>query len=102
MLGEHWKVITEGKGIYYNCNAHKSNYRQCGIGMINYHDNTLREGLEKAALYLTKTDYYIQMLMADKGRSFGKSSLPKSSAKAGKPRKKHLKSLQKVESVIPV
>lgn len=88
MLGEHWRnIVTEGRGLYYNCNSNKSGYRYCGIGMINHTDTQLREGLKKAALYLTKMDYFIKVVMPGGGRAFGKGELSKLSAvRLGRPR----------------
>lgn len=89
LIGEHWrKVITAGKGLYYNCNAFKSGYKICGIGMINHYDTEMREGLKKAALYLTKIDYFIKLLAPGKDRTFGKGNMPKQKVtKKGRPRK---------------
>jgi hypothetical protein len=90
IIGEHWNAdITEGKGLYYNCNAFKGNYKSCGIGMINYHETASYEGLRKAALYMTKPDYYIRVLMPENGRSFGKGIMPEENTSTkGRPRSK--------------
>lgn len=77
MIGEYWnKTITSGKGLYWNCNANKSAYKSCGIGMVSYYDSDARIGLKKAALYMTKTDYYIKMVIPGNGRIFGKGNMP--------------------------
>jgi len=88
IIGDYWNnTITAGKGLYYNCNAYKSGYKSCGIGMVNHHETALREGLKSAALYMTKTDYYIKILVPNNGRAFGKGNMPKLKiAKRGKPR----------------
>lgn len=88
IIGDYWNnTITAGKGLYYNCNAYKSGYKSCGIGMVNHHETALREGLKSAALYMTKTDYYIKTLVPNNGRAFGKGNMPKLKiAKRGKPR----------------
>lgn len=102
-IGELWKhEATEGQGIYYNCNADKGRYLQCGIGMVHYADSAMREVLEnQVALYLTKPDYYITMAAAPEGvrlkqarttrkpRTFFKGIMPKPKlrSKGGAPRR---------------
>ncbi|MFA6921974.1 MAG: inovirus-type Gp2 protein [Gallionella sp.] len=88
MIGEHWSsTITKGQGLYYNCNAYKDGYKACGIGMVNHDDAVLRSGLEKAALYMTKTDYYIKMKGIAGGRAFGKGIMPELKTETrGRPR----------------
>ncbi|MCY1462462.1 hypothetical protein D9M71_802370 [compost metagenome] len=90
MIGEHWNsVVTEGKGIYFNCNAKKSNYKFCGVGMINHFDLELRENLlRKAVIYITKPDYYKKIVVPGNGRAFGKGVIPKmTGARRGRPRR---------------
>jgi len=89
IIGEAWNgPITEGQGLFYNCNANKESYRSCGIGTINHYDTAAREGLEKAAAYMTKPDYYLALVLPDGGRAFGKGVAPKpDSHKGGRPRK---------------
>lgn len=76
-IGEYWKTaITKGKGLYHNCNANKGSYKYLGTGIIKHDDVKLREDLEKAALYLTKTDYCKVGLIAQKKvRIFGKEEI---------------------------
>lgn len=92
MIGEHWGAadgVTGGKGLYFNCNAFKENYKSCGIGMINYHDDESHEGLRKAAVYMTKPDYYIRMVAPGNGRTFGKGIMPEpKTSMRGRPRAK--------------
>lgn len=91
LIGERWEnVITEGKGLYWNCNANKRAYKALGIGMVNHYDAELRENLKaKVATYMTKTDYYIKLVIPNNGRAFSKGNMPKSkSIKLGRPRKK--------------
>lgn len=89
LIGEHWnKNITAGKGLYFNCNAIKLEYKSCGIGMINHSDTEVRENFKvKVATYLTKTDYYIKLVAPGNGRTFGKGNMPKPKiSKLGRPR----------------
>jgi hypothetical protein len=103
LIGDHWnETITKGKGLYYNCNAFKEGYKFCGIGMINHSDMALREGLEKAALYLTKPDYYIKLIAPDDGRTFGKGNMPKPrTGSRGRPRTKSVPKENNLERGIP-
>ncbi|MFZ2386927.1 MAG: inovirus-type Gp2 protein [Polaromonas sp.] len=89
MLGEHWNsTLTGGVGAYYNCNAKKSSYRFCGIGMLRHDDPQIWEGLEKIATYLTKPDYYVKLNMPGNDHALGKGGPPKQYAKKrGRPRK---------------
>ncbi|MCO7556593.1 YagK/YfjJ domain-containing protein [Metapseudomonas otitidis] len=91
MIGEHWKAsISKGEGNYFNCNAQKEKYgSQLGIGMIRHSDLNLIANLEKAASYLTKTDYFAR-LMNSRGRNLGKGNMPKEREKnsIGRPRQK--------------
>ncbi|EPN4918948.1 hypothetical protein ACT0UZ_003492 [Pseudomonas aeruginosa] len=87
-IGELWtERATGGKGVYYNCNRAKGNYRACGIGMIEHTDRGMRKNLQKAALYLTKIEYYIRIATEGQARTFGRGEMPKrDSKKMGRPR----------------
>jgi len=86
-IGEYWQNnITNGKGLFHSCNANKGSYKYLGIGVINDDDVKLREGLKKAAEYLTKADSYnVRIITPDKGRAFGKGEVTAKSNK-GRPR----------------
>ncbi len=90
-LGEHWRrVITGDRGLYYNCNAEKSTYRHCAVGMQRHDDPELWLGLSKVVDYLTKPDLYVRLDLPDNKRTFGKGGLPKSvtQVKRGRPRRR--------------
>ncbi|MBP7780182.1 MAG: inovirus-type Gp2 protein [Burkholderiaceae bacterium] len=104
MIGEHWNSeITEGKGLYWNCNAFKDTYKSCGIGMISHDDVAGREGLEKAVVYMTKPDYYAKLLVPGNDRTFWKGNMPKPKSEgSGRPRTKGMskvKSQDKIDGV---
>lgn len=62
-IGEHWtKAITNGLGFAYNCNAKMDDYTDCGIGQVNYYDQTKLTSLISASHYLTKHDPYIEIM----------------------------------------
>lgn len=89
LIGENWNAdVTEGKGLYFNCNGFKGNYKQCGIGMFHHSDLAMLEGLKKAALYITKTDALIQLVVPDGDRTFWKGIVPGASSNRGRPRTK--------------
>ena len=71
LMGEQWKAITEGKGMYFNCNKKKEAYAECGIGMLNRGDDVMWSYLEKAIRYMTKIDHYIRFQAPEKSRTFG-------------------------------
>lgn len=85
LIGEYWKTtITKGRGLYYNCNADKSRYKSCGIGMVDHANNPMRDSLGKAVLYLTKIDLYMKLQTV--GRSMGKMERPNPKGSRGRPR----------------
>lgn len=89
MIGEYWvNVITQGRGLYYNCNAYKDQYNYCGIGEINWNDFGLIANLKLAAQYLAKPDEYISVFMKDIdiGRTFGRSIEREKIETRGRPR----------------
>jgi hypothetical protein len=90
MIGEYWvNVITQGRGLYYNCNAYKDDYQYCGIGMINHYDMQLIVNLKLAAQYLAKPDDYMTAYMQNMeiGRTFGRGILRVKTENRGRPRK---------------
>ncbi|MFW1737524.1 YagK/YfjJ domain-containing protein [Acinetobacter sp. ULE_I080] len=88
-IGEIWKdEITNGKGIYWNCNAQKKNFEKNGriaTGKIKHDDKKLRENLNIMASYLTKPDYFVKLALSNDARTFGKGGKPKK-IKSGRPR----------------
>ena len=87
-IGEYWKnVVTDGEGLYFNCNARKGAYRSCGIGMVHYGDKDARRGLDDLSVYLTKVDYYLKLALPGSDRSFGKGNKSiQPTKKSGRPR----------------
>lgn len=85
-IGQYWlDVITKGRGVYYNCNADKSRYKSCGIGMVDHRDSPMRDTLNSLAVpYLTKTDLYMKLQTA--GRGLGKMERPSLKDSRGRPR----------------
>ena len=88
-IGEIWKdEITNGKGIYWNCNAKKKNYeksKRIATGKIKHDDHELRENLNHMASYLTKPDYFVKLTLSDGARTYQRGGKPKK-IKAGRPR----------------
>lgn len=90
-IGEYWRdVITEGRGLYFNCNGKKDDYAYLGIGMINsdsVDDAPLRFNLiDRVVRYLTKSDQYLKVKLKATDRSIGKGVMPKRISHAGRPR----------------
>lgn len=71
-LGEEWiNCITQGAGVYWNCNAHKNRYKYKAIGMINRTDENQRKFLESNVLtYLIKHDAPLEILKERPFRKF--------------------------------
>ncbi len=86
--GQLWQdEATEGQGLYFNCNAQKNNYKNCGIGLIHYTDESAIPGIKKIAEYITKPDYFIQLKPHNNDRTFGKGiTKKKQKTKQGRPR----------------
>jgi hypothetical protein len=75
-FGEYWKTtITEGKGIYYNCNAHKERYEKCGLGKVQRDDTAAQEGLLEAVKYMTKIDACARLVLPRNARTFGRGEV---------------------------
>ena len=86
-LGKLWsEQITKGSGCYYACNGQKTQYRYCGIGMLEHRDTVKRNHLDLACQYLTKTDYYVHYSLPDGARSFGRGEIDVEVKKRGRKR----------------
>lgn len=90
IIGDYWNnIVTAGKGMHFNCNAVKAKYgAKCAIGMIKSSNEAALKILKTdIALYLTKTDYYIKLVLGDGGRTFFKGNMPKPrTSNRGRPR----------------
>lgn len=76
MIGEYWvDIITEGYGLYFNCNYQKERYRELGIGMINRKDQYLKAGLIKTIHYLCKVDKNIKIVIPGLKRTFWRGAI---------------------------
>jgi len=89
-IGEHWsEKITQNKGSYHNCN--KNEYKDSGVGMIDYRDLQKRENLDKVVSYLCKDDEkqdIAPLKSKQKDRAFVRGIIPrKNKSKIGRPRK---------------
>ncbi|MGO4605202.1 inovirus-type Gp2 protein [Variovorax sp. 2RAF20] len=84
-IGEYWnKVVTAGEGTYYNCNAQKNSYKNCGIGMYGRTINPeMWPGIEFMCAYVTKGDEFVHLRLEKGMRTFGKSNKRKIAAKRG-------------------
>lgn len=75
-IGAYWKdEVTEGKGMYFNCNKKKEEYEHCGIGTVSRTDDTKWAYLEEAMRYLTKVDLYLRFRAGKGARTFATSSV---------------------------
>lgn len=88
-IGKYWKnEITDGKGIYHNCNREKGRYAVCALGMIDHTDETKRTALkEKAIAYLCKEEQSVDPIkQSGNERSFSRGIAPRKTSNAGRPR----------------
>lgn len=91
-LGVHWRDnITNGKGIYYNCNRNDYGEHH-GIGMLEHHDKEKRKKTDEALAYLCKDDkdQDIQKVNTNNTtiKQFRRGRMPQSHSKQGRPRNK--------------
>ncbi len=87
-IGKYWNEdITKGKGCYENCNRRE--YKNNGIGMVDYTDEEKINNLKKHAVsYFYKTDQSMDALKINsKDRAIGRGAMPKPKSNAGRPRK---------------
>jgi hypothetical protein len=105
-IGQYWSNnITQGRGLYHNCNLHKDDYNRCGIGMMNWNDFELIDNLKSATRYLVKPDDYLNTFTnnIDIGRTFGRGTIQEKTETRGRPRQRNvLSSLEtgKIELVL--
>lgn len=86
-IGQYWESLTKSCGSYWNCNQHKDEYSQCGIGEVHFSDVEKIQYLKQAAAYLVKVDHYVRILTPDNGRTFGRGEiLPPRTDINGRPR----------------
>lgn len=88
-IGRYWShEITNGKGIYHNCNRGKDKYADCALGMIDHTDEKKRTALtDKAVSYLCKAEQSIEPIkQSSHERSFTRGIAPKRKCNAGRPR----------------
>lgn len=92
-IGEYWKkIITKGRGAYWNSNARADQYDKLGrlgIGVINYNDDKLRSNLREFVVsYLCKEDQYFRSKGGPKVKLLRKKDFPEMpDSKLGRPRK---------------
>lgn len=89
-IGEYWKnEITDGKGIFHNCNRDKDKYAECALGMIDYTDDAKRTVLkEKAIAYLCKEEQSVSPIkQSGNERSFTRGIAPRKKSQLGRPRR---------------
>ena len=86
MIGDLWRdIITEGRGVHFNCNQHAKYYYN-GIGMVRHDCVAQRHGLYYAFVYMTKTDE-IARLSLGSAKIFLRGISPKiDEVKRGRPR----------------
>ena len=87
-IGEDWIRVTDGKGIYHNCNAHKQKYKRLGIGMISHDDREKRQNLLNVLAYMHKQEQTLREKHLSKTHCWGRGTLPKARRNgAGRPRR---------------
>ena len=88
-IGRYWvKHVTNGKGVYYNCNAGaKKRYKFNAMGMLRHDDAEKMKGLRHVVNYLTKIDDLVTLQVPGKDRTFGRGTLPRTPPSSrGRPR----------------
>ena len=89
-IGKYWREdITKGKGCYENCNRRE--YKNNGIGMVDYTDEKKINNLKKHAVsyfYKTNKQSIDEIKTNPKDRAIVRGTMPKPKSKAGRPRNK--------------
>ncbi|MFW2600649.1 YagK/YfjJ domain-containing protein [Aliarcobacter butzleri] len=86
-IGEYWKNdITKGRGLFHNCS--KNEYKNKGVGIIDYRDKEKRKILDENVLpYLCKDEQNENTLKTNsKDRTFTRGIVKKKKSNAGRPR----------------
>jgi hypothetical protein len=86
-IGEYWKNnITKGKGLFHNCN--QNDYKDKGVGILDYKDKEKRKILDENVItYLCKDEQSVDSLKTNvKDRSFTRGIAPKRNGNIGRPR----------------
>lgn len=84
VLGEYWSSeITQGIGIYRNCNARKNDYHFLALGSLSRSNVHALKGLGMIARYFSKADLLARVALAGSHRSMGKSAIRVQEGKRG-------------------
>jgi hypothetical protein len=87
-IGKYWEKTTDGRGYYFNCN--RENYRNSGIGVVDYDDKEKRKHLYSALGYLAKEDQHVREKSGSKQKLFTTGKMPDPPVqKLGRPRRKN-------------
>lgn len=77
-FGEQWdKVVTNGRGIHFNCNIQKNSYRDRCIGELRHDDPSFWKGIEQLTTYMTKPDYHLCKITPIGCHNFWRGKTPK-------------------------
>lgn len=97
IIGQHWeKVITQGKGLYFNCNFWKEDHFKgaCANSTLSSNDANWEIFEDKVISYITHPDLHASVVFSGHGRIFGKGNRPKlDPVKKGRPRTSSIKNL---------
>lgn len=64
LIGNHWNnEVTQGAGVYFNCNANKNSYQLNCIGIARHNSVEFWKGADKLAAYLVKADYHLSAIL---------------------------------------
>ena len=88
MVGQMWnEAVTKGQGSHFVCNRYKFRYLSCGIGLVDYRNQSDREGADKMVKYLAKPPEF-GVLWAAGRRTLVKGEISRTlgSVRRGRPR----------------
>ncbi len=75
-IGKFWqRYAPHGLGLFWNCNAHRQQYKFPALGTIRYHESGHWRGLNHIADYLSKPDFLASLKLPAGRRTFGSSEL---------------------------
>lgn len=90
LIGEYWRKITDGAGIFYNCNRNPGKYQKIAVGRLEYFDLEKREALLQTLKYFFKREQCFFVRFKEGAfRTYGKGEIPPLLGdRVGRPRRK--------------
>ena len=78
LIGSIWNNITQGQGLYYNCNPEiRNNFSKDAVGLIKASDKTKQKALHRWIIdYITHSQQYLSVNVPDGMNTFSQGKVP--------------------------